>query len=91
MSDKIFEKRKQLQGVVISNKMQKTVVVRISVRMRHPKLQKVVVRHKTVYAHTERDLPVGEEVCLVETRPLSKLKRWRVVGKFRKSQEKVGV
>ncbi len=89
MSNEIFERRKQLQGIVLSNKMQKTVVVRISVRMRHPKLQKVLVRHKKVYAHSERVLPVGTEVCLVETRPLSKLKRWRVVSKFRKSQDKV--
>ena len=71
--------RKVREGVVVANKMNKTVTVRVDRKMRHPKLQKVVVRGKKYYAHTEQEnLEVGTKVRIVETRPLSKLKRWRV-------------
>ena len=72
--------RKEISGVVISNKMDKTVVVEVSCTMRHPKYQKVMKRSNKYYAHDESNaLEVGQKVRMMETRPLSKLKRWRVV------------
>ncbi len=74
------QSRKENIGVVISNKMAKTVTVEISRKMRHPKYGKVFERSKKLYAHDETNaLQVGQKVRVVETRPLSKLKRWRVV------------
>ncbi len=73
--------RKSQKGVVISNKMQKTVVVKVERTFRHPKYGKVVTRAKKFYAHHEgAQIEVGAEVNIVETRPLSKLKRWRVAA-----------
>lgn len=74
-------KRKEKEGVVVSNKMDKSVVVAVSRTMRHPKYDKVVKRRTTCYAHTEIDLEVGDKVVIMETKPISKLKRWRVVEK----------
>jgi small subunit ribosomal protein S17 len=72
--------RKEIVGVVISNKMDKTVTVEVSYKMRHPKYQKVVERTNKYYAHDESNsLAVGQKVRMMETRPISKLKRWRVV------------
>jgi small subunit ribosomal protein S17 len=73
--------RKVKKGVVISNKMQKTVVVKVEYTLRHPKYGKVITRNKKCYAHhDELPLQVGDKVEIMETRPLSKLKRWRVVS-----------
>lgn len=73
--------RKLKKGVVISNKMQKTVVVKVERTCRHPKYDKIVTRSKKFYAHHESlPLEVGQEVTIMETRPMSKLKRWRVVA-----------
>lgn len=73
--------RKVQKGLVVSNKMQKTVVVGVETTHRHPKYGKVVTRKKKFYAHHEGEpLEIGAEVQIVETRPLSKLKRWRVVA-----------
>ncbi len=72
--------RKVREGVVVSNKMDKTVTVQVDRRTRHPQLQKVITRGKKYYAHNEnKEIPVGTKVRIVETRPLSKLKRWRVL------------
>lgn len=73
--------RKVQQGIVVSNKMQKTVVVKVGRTFRHPKYSKVVTRTKKFYADHDESTPlqVGDAVTIVETRPLSKLKRWRVV------------
>ena len=75
------EKRKIKSGVVVSNKMNKTVVVRVDRKFRHPKYDKVVHRSKKFYAHDEAadSLNIGDVVTIIETRPLSKLKRWRVL------------
>lgn len=71
--------RRRLIGRVISDKMQKTVVVSIEIRKRHPIYKKVVLATKKVYAHDESDsIPVGTLVQLVESKPLSKTKRWVV-------------
>ena len=72
-------KRKQREGVVVSSAMDKTVVVAVVERVRHPKYNKFVLQTKRLYAHDEaNDVNVGDKVRVMETRPLSKTKRWRV-------------
>jgi small subunit ribosomal protein S17 len=72
--------RKVRTGVVVSDAMEKTVVVRISSQVRHPLYGKIVRRSTKLKAHDEtHDAKVGDTVRIVETRPLSKTKRWRVV------------
>jgi small subunit ribosomal protein S17 len=71
--------RKIREGVVLSNKMDKTAVVAVIERVRHPKYGKFMMRTKKLYAHDEtNDVNVGDKVRLMETRPMSKNKRWRV-------------
>lgn len=73
-------KRKENIGVVISNRMEKTVIVKVSRKIRHDKYSKVIERTKKYYAHDDSDaIEIGQKVRIMETRPLSKLKRWRVV------------
>jgi small subunit ribosomal protein S17 len=72
--------RKVREGVAVSTKMDKTVVVAVVDRVRHPKYAKYMQRTKKLYAHDEAgEVSVGDRVRVMETRPLSKLKRWRVV------------
>ncbi len=72
--------RKVRDGIVVSNKMEKTAVIAVIERVRHPKYAKFVLRTKKLYAHDEaNDVNVGDKVRVMETRPLSKNKRWRVV------------
>jgi small subunit ribosomal protein S17 len=72
--------RKERVGEVISNKMTKTIVVRVERRFPHPKYKKVVTGYKKLYAHDEKaEAKIGDRVRIEETRPLSKLKRWRLV------------
>ena len=72
--------RKTREGVVVSNKMEKTAVVAVVERVRHPKYGKFMLRTKKLYAHDEtNDVNIGDRVSVMETRPLSKNKRWRVV------------
>ncbi|MFM8390312.1 MAG: 30S ribosomal protein S17 [Actinomycetota bacterium] len=72
--------RKVREGVVVSNKMDKTAVIAVVERVRHPKYAKFVLRTKKLYAHDEaNDVQVGARVRVMETRPMSKNKRWRVV------------
>lgn len=79
--------RKAKRGVVVSNKMEKTVVVKVDRTFRHPTYGKVITRGKKYYAHNEsQSLKIGDEVEIVETRPLSKLKRWRVVEQTQEAQ-----
>jgi small subunit ribosomal protein S17 len=81
MEAKARGNRKTKKGVVISNKMEKTVVVKVQRTMKHPVYGKIVKRDQKVYAHNEgRQLEIGDVVEVIETRPLSKLKRWRVVA-----------
>lgn len=73
-------KRKMRVGVVVSDKADKMVVVAVEQKVAHRLYGKQVVRTKKFYAHDEgNDYHVGDVVRIVETRPLSKLKRWRVV------------
>lgn len=72
--------RKVREGVVVSDKMNQTLVVAVTERVRHPKYAKFVLRTKKLYAHDEaNDAKVGDRVRVMETRPLSKTKRWRLV------------
>lgn len=72
--------RKTRVGEVVSNKMKKTVVVETTTRVPHPKFGKIVKHIKKFYAHDEdQKAQVGDLVRIMETRPLSKLKRWRIV------------
>lgn len=72
--------RKLRQGVVVSDRMDKTVVVRIERRTTHPLYRKTITRTEKLHAHDEtNDVHVGDRVRVAETRPLSKSKRWRVV------------
>ena len=76
-----ISKRKKHKCFVVSNKMEKTVVVKLEKTMQHPKYGKVVTRTKKIYAHNEdRPIEIGDIVEVEETRPMSKLKRWRVVA-----------
>lgn len=70
--------RKVRQGVVVSNKMTKTVVVLIERRVQHPLYGKTVRKSQRYKAHDELSCDVGDTVEIVETRPISKEKRWRV-------------
>jgi small subunit ribosomal protein S17 len=73
-------RRKVRTGVVVSEKMDKTVMVRIDRKVRHPLYKKTVARASKLAAHDEsNDAHVGDTVRVMETRPLSKTKRWRVV------------
>ena len=72
--------RKTRGGVVVSNKMDKTVVVAVKDSVRHPLYKKIVKRTVRFKAHDENnECAIGDKVLIMETRPLSKDKRWRVV------------
>lgn len=84
---KLERQRKLRQGVVISNKMDKTVVVRIERTTMHPKYKKYIRVWKRVKAHDDKnECQEGDLVQLVETRPLSRDKRWRVRKIVRRAQ-----
>ena len=73
-------RRKVREGTVVSDAMDKTVVVLVTERVRHPLYGKTVQRTKRLYVHDEtNDAKVGDRVRVQETRPLSKLKRWRLL------------
>lgn len=77
-------RRRERTGVVVSDAMTKTVVVRVEQAYRHPKYEKIVRRSRSFYAHDEAEQArVGDIVRIRETRPMSKLKRWRVVEVLR--------
>ena len=78
--------RKLRQGVVVSDKMDKTRVVLVSWHTMHPRYHKVLRRSGRFYAHDEKnDSHSGDRVEIMETKPLSKLKRWRIVRVVEKS------
>jgi small subunit ribosomal protein S17 len=71
--------RKERQGKVIGAKMAKTIIVRVERRFPHPQYKKVITAYSKFYAHDEKsEAKVGDLVLIQETRPLSKLKRWRL-------------
>jgi small subunit ribosomal protein S17 len=81
------KKRKTKVGWVVSNKMQKTIVVAIDRLLRHPQYNRVIKRTSKLYAHDEKNqCQIGDKVKVMETRPLSKLKRWRLVEVLEKAK-----
>ncbi len=79
-------KRQLLKGVVVSDKMDKTRVVKVMKIFRHPLYEKVIRRYKKYHAHDELNTSkIGDEVEIMATRPLSKLKRWRIYRVIKKN------
>ena len=79
--------RKERVGVVTSNKMNKSVVVTVETKIMHPKYGKYVKHSKKFMAHDEnQECGIGDTVKIMETRPLSKLKRWRMVEILEKAK-----
>ena len=79
--------RKQRIGKVVSNKMQRSIVVAIERRIQHPIFKKYFTRTTTLMAHDEnQEAKIGDTVRIMETRPLSKLKRWRLVEIIEKAK-----
>jgi len=92
MNTETRKTQKEEVGFVKSDKMNKTVVVEVTRKIRHEKYGKVINRRKKYYAHDELDTAViGDTVRIVETRPLSKLKRWRVVEIVKKAKIEANV
>ncbi|MCX7886431.1 MAG: 30S ribosomal protein S17 [Verrucomicrobiae bacterium] len=86
--------QKELVGIVVSDKMSKTIVVEVSRRVRHPRYEKVITKYKKFYAHDENEeASLGDKVRIVASRPLSRLKRWRLVEVIERAKavEKVEV
>ncbi len=82
--------KKERVGEVISNKMAKTIVVRVERRFPHPQFKKVVTQYNKFYAHDEKsDAKPGDRVRIQECRPLSKTKRWRLVEVVERNPEAV--
>ena len=79
--------RKEREGVVVSDAMDKTIVVRVERRFRHPTYGKELTRSKKYYAHDEKnEAHKGDVVLITETRPLSKMKQWRLVEILKKGK-----
>lgn len=78
-AEKVQGRRKEVVGEVVSNRMQKTIVVKVTRQKKHRMYQRVVRLNKKFYAHDEKsEARVGDTVRIISTRPLSKLKRWRL-------------
>ncbi len=79
--------KRTLEGIVVSNKQDKTIVVRVERRFTHPVLKKTVRQSKKYYAHDEKNaFSVGDVVRIEEHRPISKLKRWTVIQGEKKAK-----
>jgi len=75
--------KRRLQGIVVSDKMQKTIVVKVERLVKHPLYKRRYKVHKKYKAHDEKgEFKVGDKVIIEEFRPLSKEKRWRVIGRI---------
>src|ERR1700743_1651954 len=80
--------RKERVGEAISNKMTKTIIVRVERRFPHPRYKKVVTGYSKFYAHDEKsEAKIGDRVRIRETRPLSKTKNWRLVEVVERNAE----
>lgn len=81
--------RKERTGIVVSDKMQKTIVVQVRRKARHPELGKVIGHARKFKVHDEKnEAKIGDRVKIVETRPLSKDKRWRLVEIVERAAER---
>ena len=84
---KVRGERKTREGLVVSDKMNKTIVVALEDRVKHPRYSKVIRRTTKVKAHDENGTAgIGDRVLLAETRPLSATKRWRLVSVLERAQ-----
>ncbi len=84
-------RRKNRRGKVVSDRMEKSIVVEVIRKFRHPLYKKVVKKSTRFHAHDEENLArTGDLVEIMETRPLSKTKRWRLVSVIRKAAEEEG-
>ena len=80
-------KRKVREGRVISSRMDKTIVVAVERRFRHPRYEKIIRRTSKLYAHDDKnECSIGDKVKVMESRPVSKLKRWRLVQVLEKAR-----
>jgi len=80
--------RKVRDGIVVSNKMNKTIVVRVDELRPHPRYKKVIMRSAKFHAHDEKnEAHIGDMVSIMETRPMSKTKNWRLVSINKKKHE----
>jgi small subunit ribosomal protein S17 len=80
-------KRKVREGRVISSRMDKTIVVAVERRFRHPRYEKIIRRTSKLYAHDDKnECGIGDKVKVMESRPASKLKRWRLVEVLEKAR-----
>jgi small subunit ribosomal protein S17 len=80
------ERRKVLSGEVVSDRMDKTITVKVERRIRHSAYERVIKRSKKYHAHDEQNqCQIGDQVRIIETRPLSKTKRWRLLEVIRQS------
>ena len=80
-------KRKVREGWVTSNRMNKTIVVAVERQFRHPRYEKMIRRTSKLYAHDDQNqCRIGDKVQVMETKPLSKLKRWRLVQVLEKAK-----
>lgn len=87
MSEVVRRQRKTRTGVVSSNKMEKTITVTVVRKLKHPKYGKFVKKSKKFHAHDENnEAQIGDVVKIMETRPLSKSKRWRLVEIIEKAK-----
>jgi small subunit ribosomal protein S17 len=94
MSDPIPARghRKERVGEVVSNKMTKTIIVRVQRRFPHPEFKKVVTSYSKLYAHDEKgEAKIGDRVRIQETRPLSRTKRWRLLEVVARNTDAVPV
>jgi small subunit ribosomal protein S17 len=74
-----INRKKTLEGVVVSNKMTNAVTVKVSRRIPHPKYQKIITHTKKYHARTDKAFNIGDNVVIEESRPLSKTIRWIVI------------
>ena len=80
--------KRTLQGVVVSDKQDKTIVVRVDRRFTHPEMKKTIRRSKKYHAHDEKnEFSIGDQVWIEERKPISRLKRWEVI----RGEKKVAV
>ena len=93
MSDKTVRPKKTARGIVVSDKTNKTIVVRVDRQVKHSTYGKYVIRSKHYYVHDEKNqAKLGDLVTMVETKPISKLKRWRMLEILRENpQARIGV
>ena len=85
--EQVQGRRKEVVGEVVANRMSKTIVVKVTRKKAHPFYGRVVARNKKFYAHDEKNTAhVGDFVEIEETRPMSKLKRWRLTNVIQKAK-----